>query len=60
MRVNIAEKFQGNPCQRGHSGLRYRGRGACVECTQLNAVARRERLKQAAAERANAAEDSRP
>jgi hypothetical protein len=39
-------KYQGNPCRRGHDGVRYRHGGACVECIRLNAIERRERRKQ--------------
>lgn len=28
------EKYQGKPCKRKHSGLRYRSSGACVDCTK--------------------------
>lgn len=29
------EKYQGKPCKRGHSGLRYRSSSGCVECTKI-------------------------
>lgn len=38
------EKFQGKPCKRGHSGMRYRSSGGCVECSR---DAKAERAKQA-------------
>lgn len=25
-------QYQGNPCKRGHTGIRWRGNGGCVEC----------------------------
>jgi len=27
-----SEIYQGNPCKRGHSGLRYNCDGSCIEC----------------------------
>jgi hypothetical protein len=45
MRKNAAEKFQGNPCYLGHSGLRYRCSGACVECMQAHGAAKRAKAK---------------
>jgi len=35
-----AKMFMGNPCARGHDGMRYRCNGACVACT-LEAPARK-------------------
>lgn len=35
-----AKMVMGNPCARGHDGMRYRCNGACVQCT-LEAPARR-------------------
>lgn len=35
-----AKMFMGNPCARGHDGVRYRCNGSCVACT-LEAPARR-------------------
>jgi hypothetical protein len=28
-------QFQGNPCKRGHSGLRWRCNGGCVKCVAV-------------------------
>lgn len=30
----LAGKYQGNPCKRGHTGLRYRSTKGCVDCAQ--------------------------
>ena len=35
------EKYQGNPCRRGHSGIRWVKGGACVECQKLTDAQRR-------------------
>ena len=37
--------FQGNPCKRGHSGLRYRANKACVVCDRQYSRERRRRLE---------------
>ncbi|HEX5461892.1 MAG TPA: hypothetical protein VFX20_18150 [Steroidobacteraceae bacterium] len=54
--------FMGNPCARGHSGLRYRCNGACVDCTTHNSERRKQKLllereQQAAAGPAETASD---
>lgn len=38
------EKYQGNPCKRGHTGLRYRSTKGCVDCAQA-AAQRQDRRK---------------
>ena len=35
-----AETYQGNPCKRGHSGMRYVSTGNCVECAIYRAHGR--------------------
>lgn len=40
------ERFQGNPCKYGHSGIRYRKCGTCVECAIAYAKARKQQAKQ--------------
>lgn len=40
------ETYQGNPCHRGHSGIRYRKGGGCIDCQKLSDTARRQRLKE--------------
>lgn len=40
------ETYQGNPCRRGHSGIRYIKGGACTDCQKLTDTARRQRLKE--------------
>jgi hypothetical protein len=34
--------FTGNPCLRGHDGLRYRNNGGCVYCVRLRAKLQRQ------------------
>jgi hypothetical protein len=36
-----AHKYQGKPCKRGHSGLRYAKGGGCVDCQRENDAKRR-------------------
>jgi len=35
----------GSPCTRGHTGLRYRSSGRCVECTREDAKRHHARLQ---------------
>ena len=32
--LQVAGTYQGTPCQRGHSGLRYECDGRCIECAR--------------------------
>lgn len=34
-RPKIVQTYQGTPCKRGHSGIRYTNGGGCVECTHI-------------------------
>ena len=42
--VDPSKTYQGNPCGRGHSGIRYIKGGACVECQKLTDAKRRAAL----------------
>lgn len=37
--------YQGEPCKRGHSGLRYTVSGNCVECTKIASANGHERIR---------------
>lgn len=39
-------KYAGNPCKRGHTGLRYVLSGDCVECRQIANRRHRQRYTQ--------------
>jgi hypothetical protein len=34
MFIKRADKYQGNPCKRGHDGMRYKKTGICVQCAK--------------------------
>ena len=37
--------YQGQPCTKGHPGIRYTSSGQCVECVASATEARRERIR---------------
>lgn len=37
--------YQGEPCPKGHEGLRYTSTGGCVACTKAAAAARNDRIR---------------
>lgn len=37
------QRYQGNPCYKGHSGLRYLRSNNCVECSRLHKIKNKER-----------------
>ena len=39
------KRYQGAPCNHGHSGVRYTSSGQCVECADAATEARRERIR---------------
>ena len=39
--TTTAKTFMGNPCKRGHDGLRYESTGGCVHCALLAALAQK-------------------
>lgn len=43
----VGGKFQGKPCKRGHTGLRYRVNGSCVECAIEAALRRYHEVRRA-------------
>jgi hypothetical protein len=40
--VRLGKRYQGPPCKRGHSGLRYTCNSACVECMRQEHKTQRE------------------
>lgn len=46
----LEDKFQGQPCKNGHSGVRFTKTGACIECCAKSTKSYYSKLKQRIAE----------
>ena len=42
---NQERTFNGSPCAKGHSGLRYTSTGGCVVCSKDSASERQDRIR---------------
>lgn len=39
------KKYQGEPCSRGHDGVRYTSTGSCVDCAKLATASNNDRIR---------------